>query len=257
MPRSSARIHATIWQDPEWLALSAGAQRMYVLALSQPNLSLCGVVSYTANRWAGLAKDSTVRSIRAAVKELEQARFVVVDESTEELWIRSFVKHDGVLRSPNAKSGMIRDFGHVHSQGIRKGFLEGLPEEVREDLAEPSRTHDAESPPPPPLSTSSSSDDEEGLRKEAERRLAERLAKPGLERIVDPEAWIAKCVAGIRAEREESQLERARRERDNFDRAVSVLKQLLDNDTAPDELEQELAFRIGDAALAHRVLEAS
>lgn len=202
MPRSSARIHSSIWKDADFLALSAGAQRMYVLALSQPNLSLCGVVSYTAKRWARLSSGGSVRAVVKALMELEEARFVVIDADTEELWIRSFVKHDGILKSPNATAGMKRDFHHIHSQEIREGFLEGLPEDIRQELQQPLYARSAESPPPPPDSSSSSGDDDEGwLRQEAEKRLADRLAKPGLTPVVDRERWIAKAMEQLRIER--------------------------------------------------------
>lgn len=128
MARTHARIYASIWQDDDFRALSAHAQRVYILALSQPGVSFCGVVSYTAKRWSEMATDTTSRSISKAVNELESAGFVVVDPATEELWIRSFVRHDGVLESPNLTIAMWRDVPGVFSGLIRAAFLYELPD---------------------------------------------------------------------------------------------------------------------------------
>lgn len=178
MARTHARLLTRIWSDPEFVALDAGAQRIYILALSQPNLSYCGVVPYTARRWATFARDTTVAMVTKAVKALVTASFVLLDEDTEELMIRSFVKHDGVLRSPNLVVAMSRDFERISSKGLREGFLKGFPEgflegldeRVRQGLAEGfrqgfrdalgrgSRVRSAEPPPPPHVSLASTSD---------------------------------------------------------------------------------------------------
>jgi hypothetical protein len=133
MPRDHARIKTAIWLDPDFLSLSSGAQRLYVIALAQSDLNYCGVVGYTARRWATFARDTTPNQVRRAVDELADHHYIVVDNNTEELWVRSFVKHDGLLGSPNLRKAMRKDFERIHSSGIRQGFLRGLPADVRRD----------------------------------------------------------------------------------------------------------------------------
>lgn len=128
MARTHARIYAAIWQDAQFIALPAEAQRVYMLALSQPGVSFCGVVSFTARRWAHMAQDSTPETVRAAVAVLECHGFVIVDEDAEELWIRSFVRHDGVLESPNLVKRMWKDVPAIYSTDIRSAFLRSLPD---------------------------------------------------------------------------------------------------------------------------------
>jgi hypothetical protein len=132
MARGEARLKTSIWQDQDFIGLSSNAQRLYMLALSQPDLSYCGVVSYTPRRWARLAPDTTEKTLERASSELAEARFVLIDEDTEELCIRSFVKHDGLLKSPNLRTAMHRDLASVHSERLRKEITEGLPEGFRE-----------------------------------------------------------------------------------------------------------------------------
>lgn len=145
MARTQARIHTTIWSDPEFIELPSGVQRVFVLAFSQANINTCGVVPYQPKRWAKLAPDTTPTSIRRAVAMLEDRSKVVVDEATEELWVRSFVKRDGILSSPNMTVAMSREFPSVLSPAIRaalldrlgEGFLDGLDQKVREGLYQP------------------------------------------------------------------------------------------------------------------------
>lgn len=124
MARDHARLRAGIWSDPDFLALAASQQRAYLLALSQPGITYCGVLPYTPRRWARLAPDTTEADIRAALDELAARRFVVIDEDTEELLIRTFIKHDGVLKSPNVARSALNSWTHgIHSQRIRGHVL--------------------------------------------------------------------------------------------------------------------------------------
>ena len=136
MARTHARIYGSIWQDPDFCALSSRAQRIYILALSQPGVSFCGVVSYTARRWAQMADDTGPKIVERAVSELETAGFVIADNQTQELWIRSFVRHDGILESPNLVTAMWKDVPGIFSPLIRNAFLFSLPEEAWEHQPE-------------------------------------------------------------------------------------------------------------------------
>jgi hypothetical protein len=153
MARTQARIFTSIWHDKDFLERSAGAQRLYLLALSQEGVSFCGVVGFTASRWSTLAPDTPPAAIRKQVAELVAARFVLVDTDTEELWARSLLKYDGVLKSPNLIAPMIRDFDAVHSypirnairqylwqrlpEGLPKGFPQPIQERYRERFGQP------------------------------------------------------------------------------------------------------------------------
>jgi hypothetical protein len=126
MARDHARLLVSIWGDDDWRALPASAQRVYMLAISQPGLSWAGVVPYLPGRWSTHAADTSVASIKKAVAVLEERRFVVVDAATEELFIRTFVKNDNVLRFPNVAINMARAYRQIASPGIRSAFLDEL-----------------------------------------------------------------------------------------------------------------------------------
>lgn len=119
MARDHGRIRHRMWGDPDFLALREAEQRLFMMALSQSGLSFAGVVPFTLRRWQGLAADSTLPKLRKGVSALADARYVVVDQDSEELLIRSFIRHDGILDSPNICRAMVRDADAVCSPLLR------------------------------------------------------------------------------------------------------------------------------------------
>lgn len=128
MARSRATIHTEIWNpDSAFRLRSARAQRLYFVILTQGDLSLCGVCALTIERWSHLSCDTSVIAIRKALNELIEHEYILVDEKTQEVWVRTFTKHDGVLRQPNVIVSMSRDFDAIQSVQIRDAFIDGLP----------------------------------------------------------------------------------------------------------------------------------
>lgn len=123
MARTHGRIQHRIWQDGDFLALTESAQRFYMLCLSSADLSYAGVVPFTVRRWAKLAADSSQTKIRKAVGSLESAGYVLIDEDTEELMLRSFIRWDGILNNPLVSVATVKDFRSVHSPLLRAVFL--------------------------------------------------------------------------------------------------------------------------------------
>jgi hypothetical protein len=132
MPRDHGLLLVTIWDDQDWLALGGAAQRAYALLLSQPKLTLIGLLDYLPQRWARLAVDTTLDSIEAAIDELEASRFVVVDRHTDELLIRTFVKHDirTVLKNKNLLAGMWNAWRAIQSRQLRLIAVQHIPASV-------------------------------------------------------------------------------------------------------------------------------
>jgi hypothetical protein len=133
MARTEARIFTRIWKDPEFRSLSLEAQWLWFCVLSQADLSYCGVLPFSPGRWADLG-NTTPSKVRAAVRETVGQHFIVVDEKTEEVWVRTLIQNDGVLDQPNLIRAMARDFGAILSPTIREGILEGLGEGFAEGI---------------------------------------------------------------------------------------------------------------------------
>ena len=120
MARDRANVFTNIWADSDWRALSESAQRLYLLLLTHPTLTYAGVADWRTNRLSMMSADGSVEKLEAAAAELEDRKFIVVDEATEEVLIRSFVKHDGLLKSPNLAAALAREYANVYSPRLRE-----------------------------------------------------------------------------------------------------------------------------------------
>lgn len=126
MARDHARIQTAIWSDPDWRRLDQGAQHVYWLLASSPDLSYCGRLDFIPGRMTDMCAGLTETKILTAVRKLERAKYVVVDRKTHELLVRSFIRHDGILARRNMGHACGRALGLVHSQAIRDAIVHEL-----------------------------------------------------------------------------------------------------------------------------------
>lgn len=136
MARNHARVLTAIWSDEEFVCLSMDAQRMYLLLLSQPDLTPCGALPYIPKRWARLCPDTTSEGVGLAVCELEHARFVLVDRDTDELVIRTFVVHDGGLANSKMRGAVKSSLTALHSRWLRGSIVDVIPDEYRPSIVD-------------------------------------------------------------------------------------------------------------------------
>lgn len=132
MARDHARVRVSIWDDPDFLALRAAEQHVYLALMSNKGLSRCGVIDYIPSRFEHLAADLTTSRFRAAVKGLRNARFLVLDELTQELLVRSYVRHDGVFDRVNMGKAVGSAFEAVVSHNIRDAVGDELARLMKE-----------------------------------------------------------------------------------------------------------------------------
>lgn len=136
--RAHGRIQTSIWMDEEFLALPAEPQRMFMFLLSQPDISQAGMLPLRARKWAQKWDGGTPAAVRDALAVLEAGRFVLVDDDTEEVMVRTFVRGDGVFRQPKVMLRMREDFKAIESRKLRDSFLVELRRLPFEELsAEP------------------------------------------------------------------------------------------------------------------------
>lgn len=119
MARSEARIQVSIWADPDFRAMSPGAQWTYMFLLSQPDLGYHGVMPLRITKWARSARDLTVAKLRDDLDELDQHEFIVIDPNTEEVLVRSLIRGDEVYRQPSLMHNAAANLPHVESRNIR------------------------------------------------------------------------------------------------------------------------------------------
>lgn len=132
MARDHARIKVKIWDDPDFLALRITEQHVYLALISNKGLSRCGVLDYVPSRYEHLAADMTAAKFRRSVEALRASRFLVVDERTQELLARSYVRQDGVLDRVNMGKATGTAFEAIVSDVIRNAVADELRRLMRE-----------------------------------------------------------------------------------------------------------------------------
>lgn len=128
MARSFGRVKSSIWEaGSDWRGLEVGAQWLYLALISQPAISSVGVLDYAPHRWARFSSGLTREDVEGLAGELEAAWFVLVDRETEELLVRSFVKHDEPWKRPNNLAGARSALRAVESEDLRAYLGERHP----------------------------------------------------------------------------------------------------------------------------------
>jgi hypothetical protein len=140
MARNHARILTSIWAS-EFTECSPRAQWLYMLLLSQPDLTPCGALAYVPGRWARLAPGMKVEDVEKAATELEERSYVVIDRDTAELVIRTLVVHDGGLNNSKMRGAVRSALGAIHSPRLREAIIGVLPVDIRNEIA-PGSTRD-------------------------------------------------------------------------------------------------------------------
>lgn len=123
MPREYGQLRHDIWNDDEWRSLTVPAQWLYMLLISDPKLNYCGVTGWHAGKIAQRAGENAGKDVLLAAAELSDRFFIVIDEETEEVLVRSYLKHDPLLKNPRLAVTMTKDFASVASKKIRAAIV--------------------------------------------------------------------------------------------------------------------------------------
>ncbi|MFJ4288003.1 hypothetical protein ACIPY0_20370 [Paenarthrobacter nicotinovorans] len=126
MAREHARIKTAIWIDDDFLDLSVEAQHLYLVLTTQMTLSFCGVTSWHPGRLSQLATGWTPQRVEQAAEELSKNLYIVIDEMTGEVLVRSFIRNDEFLSSPNIAKAMLRAFSEIGSRNLRSVVVHEL-----------------------------------------------------------------------------------------------------------------------------------
>lgn len=120
MARTYARIFTAVWRDREFRRLRGAAQRVFLLLVSQPDITAAGTLALTVRRWADMDSDTTIEAFNSSLDELAAERFLALDRSTEELLVRSFVRWDGGYSNTKRRPVILRQADDVSSPALRR-----------------------------------------------------------------------------------------------------------------------------------------
>lgn len=117
--RQYALIHRAILDDPSWRCLTRSQQNLYLLLLLKLSTNLCGIVDWRPKKLAVNASDMTVETIEADAIVLEKKLYIVRDEDTDEVLIRSFLRNDAPLKSSKTAIAVRSSYTDTASSKLR------------------------------------------------------------------------------------------------------------------------------------------
>jgi len=119
MARTYSKLLTSIWQDAHFMSLTIAAQRLYFLLLASPKLSSAGCVTVSNRRLARLSNDTDSIDIESSLDELTAAKYIARDLDSEELLIRTFIRHDGAYKHTKMRKGVVAAIAHIESIELR------------------------------------------------------------------------------------------------------------------------------------------
>lgn len=126
MANAAGMLKESIWRDKDFRALPRTAQATYCELISQKDLDRAGMQPLQVAKWAKGCDEITDADLWTDLKVLEVHRFVFVDEDTDELFIRSYMRHCEVVRYPNILKNALRCAGMVASKKLRHELAKEL-----------------------------------------------------------------------------------------------------------------------------------
>ncbi|WIY05447.1 hypothetical protein QRX60_16950 [Amycolatopsis mongoliensis] len=151
--------------------MTVDQQWLFEALLSQPTISNAGVLALTPRPWARLAEDMTAERVEAALAGLAAKRYVVLDEDTGELLVRTFMRNDGVSSNGKVFKNALKVALQVQSEALRRVLAAELrkvgTEDARQAAAE--LAPDADAPVPTTVHGGNSTSDRIADQKKSER----------------------------------------------------------------------------------------
>lgn len=119
MARQYGQIKVSIWTDDDFLDLSPIAQWLFIHLSTHADLSHCGVTDWRLKRIVPKAVGLTLDLLESAAQELTENFYIIADDDTEEVLVRSFMRSDGLLKQRNMGAAVAKSYASVASRDIR------------------------------------------------------------------------------------------------------------------------------------------
>jgi hypothetical protein len=120
MARKYAKMWLAAWSPgSDFYALGPDAQWLYWVLVGHPKLTPAGVAALQPRQWAKRAKGMTVKRVTAAYDELVRRSYLLADDDTEEVLIRTFIRWDKGYRTPNIRKSIEVSIERIESDRLR------------------------------------------------------------------------------------------------------------------------------------------
>ena len=121
MARSYAKVYVNIWSpENDFRELTADEQLVYLMLCSNPKTNAAGLVVRQARKWSNGTADFTTDRVESTVDSLIAKRYLLTDSGTDELWIRSFIRHDRGYRNMFLRKSIETAIAAIESPTIRE-----------------------------------------------------------------------------------------------------------------------------------------
>lgn len=119
MAKDFAAVNVGMWGDQDFRDLPAPAQHLYLMLWTSPGLSYCGVHDWRPGRLAARTAGASGDDLRVIAQCLESRHFVIVDDETEEILVRSWMRFDKVMKKPRLAISCVAAYAEVASNRLR------------------------------------------------------------------------------------------------------------------------------------------
>ena len=116
-PSGYVQLQRSVKIDPDFIRLSPPGQWLYFQLLLDVNH--IGVADWRPKKLMGRAETVNLEYVNIAALDLVENKFAVIDTMTEEVLIRTYMKHDGAHKQPNTCMSMLKAFSNVGSPEMR------------------------------------------------------------------------------------------------------------------------------------------
>lgn len=119
MARTFAKLHVGIWSGEAFKALPSQAQRLYIYLFGSARLDDAGTMPWQPGIAARSAPDMTRDIVDTAMCQLRQHRFIVLDEDTDILAVRSYVRNDQILANSKNTTAFVKAWSVLDSDLLK------------------------------------------------------------------------------------------------------------------------------------------
>lgn len=126
MARNFAKIQTAIWTDDDFLDLTLTEQWLYLHIVTHDDLTFAGSMDWRPKKVVPMAHGLTLGEVADAAEVLRAKRYFIIDDDTEEVLVRTYVRNDELLRQPNMGIPVGKAYRSMSSRVLRGVFIHEL-----------------------------------------------------------------------------------------------------------------------------------
>ena len=119
MPRKFSVMPVSIWRDDSFTSLGRGAQWLYLMLLSQRQLTPAGILPTLPRRWAGMTSSLGGDEVVAWLDELQAAGWAYTDHQALETFVSGYFEGEQIARQPRRVIAALDAIPQIEPEWLR------------------------------------------------------------------------------------------------------------------------------------------